>query len=269
MIKFAMHGATGRMGQAIARLSLDDNGIELTKVFDDENSDVIGKPYGDITDLHFDMQIEEITKSAVSDVQGIIDFSAPAATLKALGIAVAERVPLVIGTTGYTSEEIENIKTASQKIAILQATNMSLGVNLLFSLTKAASKALKAQGFDAEIVETHHKMKKDSPSGTATTLKEIIQDEFSLSEEKTIYGREGIIGERPEQQLAVMALRGGDVIGEHNVHFFGMGEKVVLHHQATSRDIFAKGAIFALKFLQNKGVGLYNMQDALNSISNE
>ncbi len=264
MIRFAIVGALGRMGIAIARLSQQDNNIELAKTFEHAAHDATGKTYSEASGLSgFDMKIEQVSAEAIDDLQGVIDFSSPDSSVATAELCVKKNVPLVIGTTGWNNQQLDAIKAASKKIPILLASNMSVGVNLLFALTRAAARTLKGQGFDPEITEVHHKMKKDAPSGTATTLKEIVLDEMSRKEDNVTYGREGMVGERPGDELGVMALRGGDVVGDHSVFFFGEGERVVLSHQANTRDTFAQGALFALKYLQKQGMGLYNMQDAL------
>ena len=265
MITFAIVGALGRMGQTIARLSLADEQLQLAKTFEHSGHQALGKPYSEVAGLaEVEMKLETISAQALGSIQGVIDFSAPESSVQTVELCVKENVALVIGTTGWSSEQLTKVKTASKNIPILLASNMSLGVNLLFALTKAAAKALKNHDFDAEIVEFHHRLKKDSPSGTATTLKEILLTELGRQESDVTYGRSGMVGERPEKEVGVMAIRGGDMVGEHSVYFFGNGERISLNHQATSRDTFAQGALFALKFLQSQGKGMYNMQDALN-----
>jgi len=261
--KFAIVGALGRMGQAIARLSLSNQKLKFAAAVEKEDHPHTGKKYAEITGFSdFEMPVVSL-QNAPLDLSGVIDFSAPESTMKTVAFCVENTMPLVIGSTGFSKDQLSLIQNAAANIPVVLASNMSLGVNLLFHLTKIAAKTLKNAGFAPEITEIHHKHKKDAPSGTAKTLEEIIKEEYEYNHENVTYGREGIIGERPEKELAVFALRGGDVVGEHTAYFFGEGERLELTHRATSREIFAAGALTALQFLQGKETGLYNMLDVL------
>jgi 4-hydroxy-tetrahydrodipicolinate reductase len=195
-----------------------------------------------------------------SDV--IIDFSLPEATQKLLECAMEHPRPLVIGTTGMDAHQLNLLKSASEHMPILYATNMSLGVALLNKLVATAAKTL--EGFDIEIVEQHHRHKKDAPSGTALTLAHSAAHARNLDLDAVrVSGRDGNIGERTKDEIAVMALRGGDIVGRHTVGFYNEGEFVELHHTATSRNTFSKGSIRAAKWLANKEAGLYTISDCL------
>jgi 4-hydroxy-tetrahydrodipicolinate reductase len=172
-------------------------------------------------------------------------------------------VPVVVGTTGFTPEQRKELEAMSGTIPLIIASNMAIGVNVLFALVEQAARALAPHGFDPEVMEIHHNLKKDSPSGTAVTIKEILLRSYGFSEDAVLYGREGMIGERKKQELGVMALRGGDVVGDHTAYFLGYGERIEIKHQATNRDTFAAGALAALRFLQGKPPGLYSMKDVL------
>lgn len=256
MINFAISGALGRMGRAIAEVAAADNEVNYVAGLDspehpDFSTQVAGLP-----------EVREIVPGSLSGVAGVIDFALPPATMKVLPLAVEAGIPMVIGTTGFSDSELAKINEASNSIPLLLASNMSLGVNLLFALTRAASKALHGKGYNAEVMEIHHKYKKDAPSGTAKTLEEIILENHESSE--PVYGRAGHTGERREEELGVFALRGGDVVGDHTVFFLGSGERIELKHQAVSRSTFASGALSALKFLAGKEPGIYSMADVLN-----
>lgn len=260
MVKFGIVGAMGRMGRAIAEAAASDREVELAAGFDNVDHPHSGMETG------LSVDVFPINHKVLASLDGIIDFSLPGGTMEALKFCREHKTALVIGTTGFSQEQLSEIKEASKELPILMATNMSLGVNLLFALTRFASEALYQKGFQAEVTEIHHKHKVDAPSGTAKTLESILLDALKLNKD-VIYGRSGVTGERGADDLGVFALRGGDVVGEHTVYYFGEGERVELKHQATSRSTFAKGAVEALKFLllRTEGApGLYNMGDVLN-----
>jgi 4-hydroxy-tetrahydrodipicolinate reductase len=193
----------------------------------------------------------------------IIDFTSPKATLALLDRIANTPARLVIGTTGLTEADLVRIRAAAQGRAILQSPNMSLGVNLLFYLTDIAAKKLGG-GFDIEIVEAHHRFKKDAPSGTAKKLGEVAAAALGLTyDEAVVDGRAGIVGERTSKEIGMHAVRGGDIVGDHTVLFAGMGERVELRHMAHSRATFAQGAVAAAKWVASAKPGLYSMRDVL------
>ena len=200
---------------------------------------------------------------ALASADVAIDFSFHSFTPELLKEAVAQNVPVVIGTTGHTDEEKAAIVEASKKIPVVFASNFSVGVNTLFWLTKKAAAILKDSS-DVEVVEMHHKHKLDAPSGTAKTLAEILCEEMDLDYNKDVaHGREGLVGARPKAQIGMHALRGGDVVGDHTVVFAADGERVEISHKASSRMTFANGAVRAALWLKGKEAGLYDMQDVL------
>ncbi|MDW7976628.1 MAG: 4-hydroxy-tetrahydrodipicolinate reductase [Leptospiraceae bacterium] len=264
MIKIGISGALGRMGRTIGELALKDQDFSILLALERENHPSLNSDYGE-TLLQSPKQVY-VTSSPEPGIQNtevIIDFSNPENTIKLLPLCEKYQKAMVIGTTGFQKEQLEVIQESSKKIPILLSPNMSLGVNLLFHLVELTAKVLKKQ-FEVEIMEIHHSKKKDSPSGTAVKLKDIILQEHGWDESKTIYGRKGMIGERPSDEVGIHALRGGDVVGEHTVFFFGEGERIEITHRATSRVIFAKGALFAAKWIYQKPPGFYTMKDALN-----
>ncbi len=200
----------------------------------------------------------------LSDAQVILDFTAPASTLSHLQVAAAHDVAVVIGTTGLSPEESERIKSLASRIPILIAPNMSTGVNLMFYLVKKAAQVLGGD-FDLEVTETHHRLKKDAPSGTALRLAEILADARGLRVEKAArYHRQGMIGERDRNEIGIQSLRAGDIVGEHTVLMAGPGERLEITHRAHSRDTFAHGALRAARWLVEQGPGLYTMQEFLD-----
>jgi 4-hydroxy-tetrahydrodipicolinate reductase len=238
-LQILLNGARGRMGLAIARAA-GEMGAQIHAATD----------AGDNPSAH------------ITGCEVIIDFSAPQATRSLLELAVAHRQPIVIGTTGHeTTEKTELLKLAA-KVPCVWAGNFSVGVNLLFALTRRATAALGAD-YDTEVVEMHHRFKKDAPSGTAARLLEIILEERKLTRTALRHGRSGLTGERQPTEVGVHALRGGDVVGDHTVIFAALGERIELTHRAGDRAIFARGALRAAQWIVTQKPGVYDMQDVL------
>ncbi|MCP4134514.1 MAG: 4-hydroxy-tetrahydrodipicolinate reductase [bacterium] len=262
-MKMGIQGINGRMGQAILRILLE-RGHTLGAAFDIASAPDFGRDAGDM--LHMDqlgVTINAANSEEMALADGFIDFTSPAATMQFLGEAVKHKKPLVVGATGFGDEEIAALKEGSKEIPLVYSPNMSLGVNLLFKLTEIAAKALQNE-YDVEIFEAHHKLKKDSPSGTAKRLIEAVKENVTeLKDAVEMNGRAGMIGERGDCEIGVHAMRGGSIVGEHTVFFTGMEDRIELTHRAGSRDIFAKGAVLALEFLENKEPGFYTMYDVL------
>jgi 4-hydroxy-tetrahydrodipicolinate reductase len=191
----------------------------------------------------------------------LIDFSTPEGTMTVLPVCVARRIPLVVATTGHTPEQRRAIEEAAHETAVLMSPNMSLSVTVLFRLVREAARLLAGKDFDVEIVERHHRYKKDAPSGTALHFARIIQEAMGQTELR--HGREGLTGERPPQEIGLHALRVGDNVGEHAIIFSTLGETLELVHKAHTRDSYARGALLAAKFLAGKGAGRYSMDDVL------
>jgi 4-hydroxy-tetrahydrodipicolinate reductase len=203
-------------------------------------------------------------RSVLKDGRTVIDFSAPAVTVAIAQAAADHRCPLVIGTTGIDAQGREAIQAASKSVPVVFAPNYSIGVSVLLEITERVSRVLDAKAYDAEIVEAHHHFKKDAPSGTALGLAQAVARGRAVDLEKVAcYGREGLVGARPEGQIGLHAVRGGDVVGDHVVSFYGEGERVELRHQATSRSTFAEGAVRAAGWLADKKPGLYTMRHVL------
>lgn len=253
MVKVGVFGANGRVG----KLLIDDlratDGISLSSVYVRSSLNFSIDP---------SILVTTDLKSFLNSCDIVIDFSLPEACEALLEASIKTPKPLVIGTTGLSAHQLNLLKQASESMPILYATNMSLGVALLNKLVYQAAAAL--EGFDIEIVEMHHKHKKDAPSGTALTLGESAALGRGLDLDKVrISGRDGNIGERTKDEIAVMALRGGDIVGRHTVGFYNDGEFIELNHTATSRNTFSKGAIRAASWLVNKESGLYSISDCL------
>jgi len=253
MTRVGVFGANGRVGKLIIDDLKMTEDISLSSVFV-RNS------------LNFSIDPSVLVSTDINTfLKGcdiVIDFSLPEACEALLEAAIKTPKPLVIGTTGLSAHQLNLLKQASESMPVLYATNMSLGVALLNKLVYQAAAAL--EGFDIEIVEMHHKHKKDAPSGTALTLGESAAHGRGLDLDAVrISGRDGNIGERSKDEIAVMALRGGDIVGRHTVGFYNDGEFIELNHTATSRNTFSKGAIRAASWLVNKESGLYSISDCL------
>lgn len=253
MIKVGVFGASGRVGKLLLENLKEIADMSLSSVYVRNNLDFAIDPSVLVTS---DM------RSFLNACDVIVDFSLPDACEELLEKAIETPRPLVIGTTGLNTHQLNLLKNASELMPVLYATNMSLGVALLNKLVAQAAVAL--EGFDIEIVEMHHKHKKDAPSGTALTLAESAAKARNLDLDKVrVSGRDGNIGERGKDEIAVMALRGGDIVGRHTVGFYNDGEFIELNHTATSRSTFSKGALRAAKWLSSQESGLYSIADCL------
>ena len=257
-----MAGACGRMGRRILEMAVAD-GVEIGGAFDlpeNAGAEIVagaecGKPVrvlvgGDVS--------AELAKSDV-----LIDFTAPIPCVENARTAAAAGVPVVIGATGLNEAQVAELRHFSEQVAVVHAPNMSIGVNLLFKLTSEVASIL-GPDYNVEIVEVHHNQKKDSPSGTAVRLAERAAGALGWDyAQDTVHGREGIVGARPQRQIGMHAVRGGDVVGDHTVSFIGPGERIELSHRAHNRDNFARGALVAARFAVKAKPGLYDMQDVL------
>jgi 4-hydroxy-tetrahydrodipicolinate reductase len=234
-------GAKGRMGQTLLRLAGEDPKLEV----------IAGIDQGDnVLDV-------------IDRCDALVEFAHHSLSGELSRIAAERGKALVIGTTGHTAEERKAIKAAAQRIPLVFAPNFSVGVNLLFYLTQIAAKTL-GENYDQEVVEMHHRQKLDAPSGTARRLGEILAEAAGGNyEELTVHGRHGDVGARPKRVIGMHALRGGDVVGDHTVHFAATGERIELTHRASSRETFASGALRAARWAPSQKPGLYSMQDVL------
>ena len=240
-LRVLINGSRGRMGQALVACAGDFDDLTVSAAID----------------------VSDDFASALEGADAVIDFSHHSVIDAVLESCVAKHRTLVIGTTGHSDAQIAAIRAASQSIPVVFAPNYSVGVNTLFWLTRKAAEIL-GPSFDLEVVEMHHRMKKDAPSGTAKRLAEILTEVRNLTyQDDTRHGRFGIVGERTPNEVGVHAVRGGDVVGDHTVIYAAMGERVELTHKASSRDTFARGALRAALWAHARTPGLYDMQDVL------
>lgn len=250
MTRVIMHGCNGKMGQTISALIAQDPEMELAAGIDARDDG--HNPYPVFT------KIEECDVKA----DCLIDFSAAAAVDKMLDYCVERQLPCVLCTTGLSEAQLAKVREASSRVAVLKSANMSLGVNLLLKMLKEAAGVLAPAGFDIEIVEKHHNQKVDSPSGTALALADSINEELDGSYEY-VYDRSGRREKRPEKEIGISAVRGGTIVGDHDVIFAGADEVVTFSHRAYSKAVFGKGAVQAAKFLAGKPAGMYDMSDVI------
>lgn len=257
----AVNGAGGRMGQRIVQLAHEDKELEIGAALEAAWSPHVGRDIGELAGLG--KLGVPVTKEIPVEPQPhvVIDFSLPEGTMNVLSACRQRRIPLVVATTGHTAKQKEEIEAAAHETAVLMAPNMSLAVNVLMKLVGQAAEVLKGKGFDVEILERHHRFKKDSPSGTALQFAKIIQQ--GMGQTKLQHGREGLVGERPADEIGVHAIRVGDNVGEHTIVFSTLGETMELTHRAHARDCYVRGALQAAKFLANRPAGRYTMNDVL------
>lgn len=259
--RIALVGVNGRMGRALVHAVHEDAQAQLSAAFVRPDSSLVGADVGEVAGLgRLSLSLSDQFDAASFDV--LIDFTRPEASMQYVAACVAARKAVVIGTTGFSPEELAQLRISAQHIPIVLAPNYSVGVNLLLGLVAQAAKVL--QHYDIEVIEAHHRYKVDAPSGTALRLGQAAADALGWNlADVAVYGREGITGERPEKQIGFATVRGGDVVGDHTVLFAGLGERVELTHKASSRLTFAQGALRAAHWLVDQPAGLYDMQDVL------
>ena len=263
-MRIAVAGAAGRMGRRIVANILESDNFQLTGALEYAGSPDLGKDAGLLAGCAAcNVAITSDIEAALANADAVIDF-ATGGVMECARVAAAKNVAMVIGTTAMTNEEKAELKELTNKgFRLVMSGNMSVGVNLLFKVTKEVAKIL-GEDYDIEIVEMHHNQKKDAPSGTAARLAEVVCEALNLSYEDDLrHGREGMVGKRTKNEIGMHSLRGGDVVGDHTVIFAGTGERVELTHKASSRDVFVKGALRAALFLEKASAGLYDMQDVL------
>ena len=249
MVKVIFCGCFGRMGNAVREIIRDSADMGIVAGVDIIEGTADFPVYNNISEV-----------KEAADV--IIDFSSPKALSSLLEYATSKNVPIVLCTTGFSEEQLADIKAASKKVAILRSANMSLGINTMVKLLKTATEILASNGYDIEIVERHHNQKKDAPSGTALLLADAIND-TAEGRYDYVYDRSGRREIRPKNEIGISAVRGGSIVGDHDVIFAGLDEVIEISHRAYSRSVFAKGAVSAAKYLAGKPAGMYDMGDVV------
>jgi 4-hydroxy-tetrahydrodipicolinate reductase len=256
-----VNGACGRMGQRIVQLAREDRELQLGAALEMPGHPQQGRDIGEVAGIG----VIGVHVSSLLPVEQrldvMIDFSTPDGTFAVLPTCRDRQIPIVVATTGHTPAQKREIEAAAHHTAVLMAPNMSLAVNVLMTLCKQTAQLFKDRNFDVEILERHHRFKKDSPSGTALYIARIIQEVMGQTDLR--HGREGLVGERPQQEIGVHAIRVGDNVGEHTVVFSTLGETLEITHRAHARDCYVRGALQAAKFLADRPPGRYTMNDVL------
>ncbi|MBW2707900.1 MAG: 4-hydroxy-tetrahydrodipicolinate reductase [Deltaproteobacteria bacterium] len=264
MIRIVVAGAAGRMGGRIVAMIHQNPESELAGAFEHPEHPGVGQDAGSVAGIgELGVVICGSVDEAIDGADVLIDFTQPESTLQNMRIASEKGVSMVIGTTGISEDGVKEIETLSGKIPCVMAPNMSVGVNVMFKIAGEMARIL-GNDYDMEILEVHHRLKKDAPSGTAMRLGRILAESVDRDLEKVgVYGRKGMIGERTDEEIGIQTWRAGDIAGEHTVMFGGIGERLELVHRAHNRDNFARGAVRASLWITGQPAGLYDMQDVL------
>ncbi len=263
-IKVAVAGAAGRMGKRICDMVHRHEKLALVGGFERADHPDIGRDLGEVAGFGtVGVPITAGIDSVIDEAEVIIDFTFHTATMQFARLAAERHTAMVIGTTGLSAEELAELKELSRDFPCVQAPNMAVGVNVLFKIAAKVA-AILGDGYDIEIVEAHHRLKKDAPSGTALKLGEMVAAALNRDlDEVGVFARHGIIGERSDREIGIQTIRAGDIVGEHTVYFAGAGERLELTHRAHSRDNFARGAAVAAAWVAGRPNGLYTMFDVL------
>jgi 4-hydroxy-tetrahydrodipicolinate reductase len=262
-IRVAIAGASGRMGRMLIEAALKDEGVVLAAAFDRPGNPFVGRDAGELVGAACGVAIGDDARAAIAAADCLIDFTRPEGTLAHLVLAEERGKAMVIGTTGFSTEDKARIAAFSEGIPVVFAPNMAVGVNAVFKLLEVAARILDS-GYDVEIIEAHHRFKVDAPSGTALRMGEVVARELGRDlAQCAIYGREGLTGERKAETIGFSTIRGGDVVGDHTVLFAGLGERIEITHKSGSRMPYALGALRAARFLAGRQAGLFDMQDVL------
>ncbi|MBT2794856.1 4-hydroxy-tetrahydrodipicolinate reductase [Paraburkholderia strydomiana] len=262
-MKIAIAGASGRMGRMLIETVLNDSDATLSGALDRAGSPQLGQDAGAFLGKQTGVMLTDDIERVFAESDYLIDFTRPEGTLTHLEAAQRHNVKMVIGTTGFDNAQKAQLRAAADNIAIMFASNMSVGVNVTLKLLEYAAKHF-ATGYDIEIIEAHHRHKVDAPSGTALTMGEVIANALGRNlDDCAVYSREGVTGERDPSTIGFSAIRGGDIVGDHTVLFAGIGERIEITHKSASRLSYAQGALRAVRFLEGHQTGFFDMQDVL------
>ena len=262
-LKIAIAGASGRMGRMLIEAVMAADDAQLVGAIDVPTSPAIGQDAAGFSGKNANVLISADLSVALKDADFLIDFTRPEGTLNHLAYCVAHGVKMIIGTTGFDAQGKAEIEAAAQKIAIVFAPNMSVGVTVTMKLLEMAAKSF-ANGYDIEIIEAHHRHKVDAPSGTALKMGEVVANAIGRDlNEVGVFARQGVTGERDPSSIGFATIRGGDIVGDHTVLFAGIGERVEITHKSSSRVTYANGSLRAARFLQHQTSGLFDMNDVL------
>lgn len=266
MIKAIVDGACGQMGRMIVKGISQAADMQLVGAVEMPAHPLLGKDAGEVAGVgRLGVPVMADLSEVIEKGDVVIEFTAPKATIHNLEMVVAHQKAMVIATTGYSIEELERVKELTKQIPCVMTPNMSVGVNVLFRIVKEVAQIL-GDDYDVEIIETHHNLKKDAPSGTAVKLAEVVASALNRNLQTAgVYGRKGIVGERTKKEIGVHAIRGGDIVGDHTVLFAGSGERIEITHRTQSREAFARGALRAARWVVNAPKGLHDVSEVLFS----
>lgn len=264
MIRAIVVGAAGRMGATVIRTIHESEGIEVSGAVERPDHPFLNRDIGEVVGLgEIGVPLEGDIAEVIGAGEVVIDFTNPEVSLRSLEVSSGNGVAAVIGSTGFTPQQMEKAARLTRETRCVLSPNMSVGVNLMFKLIGDIARVLR-DDYDVEIVEAHHRFKKDSPSGTAMRLGEVVASALDRDFPQVgVFGRRGVVGERKPQEIGMQAVRAGDIVGEHTVIFGGLGERLEVTHRAHSRDNFARGAVRAAKWVMTQPNGLYDMGDVL------
>jgi 4-hydroxy-tetrahydrodipicolinate reductase len=262
-IRVAVAGASGRMGHMLIEAVTNADDCVLAGALDVAGSPALGQDAASFLGRTSGVHISADTRSGLANAQVLIDFTRPEGTMAHLAACRELGVKMVIGTTGFSDAQKAEIAAHAQHMAIVMSPNMSVGVNVVMRLLDTAARALH-QGYDIEVIEAHHRHKVDAPSGTALAMGEVVASALGRDlKECAVYGREGVTGERDPSTIGFATIRGGDIVGDHTVLFAGTGERIEITHKASSRAGYAQGSLRAVRFLADRAIGLFTMNDVL------
>lgn len=262
--KVIITGAGGRMGKRLVALVHESPSLQLAGATEAKGYPDIGKDAGELAGCgHLDVPLSDDLSKVLPLADVVVDFTSPTATLNHLAQAVQHQRAMIIGTTGFSPDEMNQLRTHAESIPCVQAPNMSVGINVLLQIIGKVAQAL-GDDYDLEIIDAHHNKKKDAPSGTALILAEALAKAKNWDLQETgVYGRHGILGERPKKEIGIQTVRAGDIVGDHTVLYGGPGERIEIIHRAHNRDPFARGALRAAEWVVKQPPGLYGMADVL------
>ena len=264
MIKVIVAGAAGRMGCRLVSLIKDSTALTLGGAIEGKGHHALGEDAGEVAGCgRAGVPITDDMPALLERSEVVVDFSTPEATLNHLQAVAQHRRAMVIGTTGFSAGELDQLKALAKQVPCVFSPNMSVGVNLLYKVIGEMAKTLGDE-YDIEVIEAHHRLKKDAPSGTALKIAEILARAVNRDLNQVgVYARKGMIGERRKTEIGIQTIRAGDIVGDHTVMFGGMGERIEVTHRASSRDTFARGALRAARWVIRQPAGLYDMMDVL------